>query len=74
MDLHEKNRLSPKLELRQLRLLLNKDRLIYERIMLNKTEALLNAESFDIQMRELEERMDIRKKQIEYLEAKITND
>lgn len=70
-DLQSKNRASPKLEKEMIELQLKRDQLVYDKINIKKTEALIEAESYDIQLREIIERMDIKRKQIEYLEGKL---
>lgn len=71
MDLHNKNRVSPSLEKRQLEVALMKDKLTYDKIELKKREALIQAESFDVQLEEIQSRMEMKRKQIAFVESKI---
>ncbi len=66
-----KDQISPELEKRQIEVALMKDKLIYDKIELQKREALIKAESFDVQLEEIENRMEMKKKQIAWLESKI---
>lgn len=70
-DLGANTRISPELEKRQIEVALMKDKLIYDKLELQKREALIKAESFDVQMEEIKHRMDLKRKQIEFVEKQI---
>lgn len=70
IDLHNKHRTSPELEKRSLEIELMKDQLVYDKINIKRREAEIEMHSFDLQLSQLIEKMDMKKKQIAYLEGK----
>jgi hypothetical protein len=72
IDLQNKNRPSPELEKRSLEIELMKDQLVYDKIEIKRREAEIEMYSFDLQLSQLKERMEMKKKQIAYLEGKKT--
>jgi len=70
-DLGHNTRISPALEKRQIEIALMKDKLVYDKIELQKREALIKAESFDVQLEEIEHRMEMKRKQIAFVEGKL---
>jgi len=69
-DLQTKNRPSPLLEKRGLEIDLMKDQLVFDKINIKRREAEIEMHSYDLQLDQLTEKMEMRKKQIAYLEGK----